>query len=41
MEFRTARFKPNPRCPICGVNPAITTLQDHEQGVCDLRRPHS
>ncbi len=37
MEFRTARFKRNPACPICGAHPTITGLQDYEQGVCDLR----
>ena len=39
MEFRTARFRRNPECPICGVRPTITKLQDHEQGTCDLRKP--
>ena len=39
MEFRTARFKRNPACPICGVHPTITELQDYEQGTCDLRQP--
>jgi molybdopterin-synthase adenylyltransferase len=40
MEFRTVGFKPNPKCPICGVNPTVLTLQDEEQGVCDLRGSH-
>ncbi len=39
MEFRTARFKRNPACPICGTHPTITELRDYEQGVCDLRKP--
>ena len=39
MEFRTARFKRNPKCPVCGTHPTITQLQDYEQGTCDLRRP--
>ena len=39
MEFRTARFKRNPECPICGMHPTITKLQDYEQGTCDLRQP--
>jgi molybdopterin/thiamine biosynthesis adenylyltransferase len=39
MEFRTARFKRNPECPLCGMHPTITKLQDYEQGTCDLREP--
>ncbi len=39
MEFRTARVKRNPACPICGAHPTITELQDCEQGTCDFRRP--
>jgi molybdopterin/thiamine biosynthesis adenylyltransferase len=39
MEFRTARFKRNPACPMCGAHPTIAELQDYEQGTCDLRRP--
>jgi len=39
MEFRTARFKRNPECPVCGVHPTIVELDDYEQGACDLRRP--
>ena len=38
MEFRTARFKHNPACPVCGAHPTITELQDYEQGTCDLRQ---
>ncbi len=40
MEFRTVQFKANPNCPICGSRPNIVTLEDHEQGVCDLRGQH-
>lgn len=39
MEFRAARFKRNSACPICGAHPAITELQDYEQGTCDWRPP--
>lgn len=38
MRFREAKFKRNPRCPICGENPTITELRDEEQPVCDLKR---
>jgi len=38
MEFRTACFKRNPECPICGTHPTITRLEDYEQPVCDLQR---
>ncbi len=37
LDFRKARFKRNPRCPICGENPTIHTLIDEEQAVCDLK----
>jgi molybdopterin/thiamine biosynthesis adenylyltransferase len=37
LDFRKARFKRNPRCPICGENPTIHTLIDEEQPVCDLK----
>ncbi len=37
LDFRKARFKRNPRCPICGENPTIHTLTDEEQPVCDLK----
>jgi adenylyltransferase/sulfurtransferase len=36
MNFRTVVISKNPECPICGVNPEITTLQDYEQPTCDL-----
>jgi molybdopterin/thiamine biosynthesis adenylyltransferase len=36
MDFRKVHFKRNLRCPICGENPAIITLVDEEQPVCDL-----
>jgi molybdopterin/thiamine biosynthesis adenylyltransferase len=39
MEFRTACFKRNPACPVCGERPTIAELQDYEQGTCDLRQP--
>ena len=28
MTFSTVDVEPNPRCPVCGKNPAITELQD-------------
>lgn len=37
MEFRTAHFKRNIACPVCGDNPTITELKDYEQPVCDIR----
>ena len=37
MTFRTANFKRNPRCPVCGDHPSITTLVDEEPPVCDLK----
>ncbi|MHB1462471.1 MAG: HesA/MoeB/ThiF family protein [Armatimonadota bacterium] len=40
MRFREAKFKRNPRCPLCGDNPTITELIDAEQAVCDLKAVH-
>jgi len=37
MKFREASFKRNPRCLLCGDNPAIKGLIDEEQPVCDLK----
>ena len=37
MRFREAKFKRNPRCPLCGENPTITELRDEEQVACDLK----
>ncbi len=37
MRFREARFKRNPKCPLCGENPTITELRDEEQVACDLK----
>ena len=37
MEFRTAAFKRNLKCPVCGDNPEITELVDYEQQACDLQ----
>ena len=28
MRFREAKFRRNPRCPLCGENPTITELRD-------------
>jgi molybdopterin/thiamine biosynthesis adenylyltransferase len=41
MDFRKLRLKANPRCPVCGEEPSITTLIDYEQAVCDLRDYHN
>ena len=38
MNFRTAKFKKNPKCAVCGENPTITELVEYEQPVCDLKR---
>ena len=38
MSFREVEISRNPRCPVCGENPSVTTLIDYEQGVCDLKR---
>jgi len=38
MSFREVEVKKNPRCPVCGENPTISTLVDYEQQVCDLKR---
>jgi molybdopterin-synthase adenylyltransferase len=37
MKVRVAKFKKNPKCPVCGDNPEITSLVDYEQAVCDIR----
>ncbi|MDR3284329.1 MAG: molybdopterin-synthase adenylyltransferase MoeB [Treponema sp.] len=41
MEFRKIPLAANSACPVCGKNPAITTLIDYEQAVCDLREYHN
>ncbi|MBF0217095.1 MAG: molybdopterin-synthase adenylyltransferase MoeB [Candidatus Omnitrophica bacterium] len=38
MDFRTVPLSRNPRCPLCGENPSIRELVDHEQPACDIRR---
>lgn len=37
MDFRTAVFKRNSKCLVCGDNPEVTELVDYEQRACDLR----
>ncbi len=37
MKFRSVIFRKNPNCPVCGINPAITALQDEQQPACGLR----
>jgi adenylyltransferase/sulfurtransferase len=36
MEYRAITVKRDKNCPICGQNPTITKLIDHDQPVCDL-----
>ncbi len=35
--FREIRIKRNPRCPLCGTDPTITTLVEHEQETCQIQ----
>lgn len=37
MEFRNIAFKRNPRCPICGEHPTITSLQTYDLPTCDIK----
>jgi molybdopterin/thiamine biosynthesis adenylyltransferase len=41
MEFRKVKIETDPGCQVCGKNPAITSLIDYEQAVCDLRAYHN
>ena len=34
--FDEVTVKRNPKCPICGENPVIKTLEDSEKAICDL-----
>ncbi|MFA3783528.1 ThiF family adenylyltransferase [Melioribacteraceae bacterium 4301-Me] len=36
-KFREIKLRKNPNCAVCGNNPSIKELQDHEQPVCDLK----
>ncbi len=36
MLFRKVEIRRNAQCPVCGDQPAITTLMDGERAVCDL-----
>jgi adenylyltransferase/sulfurtransferase len=38
MSFREVKIRRNPVCPVCGENPAITTLIDYEQRACEFKR---
>lgn len=38
MEFRTAKVKKNPNCPVCGINPYIKEVKDYEQPVCGIKQ---
>ncbi|MHB0998759.1 MAG: HesA/MoeB/ThiF family protein [Armatimonadota bacterium] len=37
MRFREAKFKRNPKCPLCGEHPSIIELTDEAQIACDIR----
>ncbi|MDP4210536.1 MAG: molybdopterin-synthase adenylyltransferase MoeB [Bacteroidota bacterium] len=37
MDFRTIKFRKNPKCPICGEHPTITALQTYELPTCELK----
>ncbi|MBI3948389.1 MAG: molybdopterin-synthase adenylyltransferase MoeB [Armatimonadetes bacterium] len=37
LRFREVKLRRNPRCPLCGENPTITTLVEADPVVCDLR----
>lgn len=37
--FREIRCKRNPHCPLCGEQPSITALFDHDPETCELRTP--
>ena len=37
--FREIKAKRNPKCILCGENPEITELFEHEQETCQLRTP--
>jgi len=37
MEFRKVPVRRDPACPVCSARPAITSLIDYEQAVCDLK----
>jgi molybdopterin/thiamine biosynthesis adenylyltransferase len=38
MDYRTVPLPRNPRCPLCGENPSIRELVDHDEPSCDIRR---
>jgi len=35
--FREIKIRRNPNCPLCGTNPTITELFDHEPESCELK----
>ena len=39
--FREIKTRRNPHCPLCGEDPTITELIDHEQEACALKVTHS
>jgi molybdopterin/thiamine biosynthesis adenylyltransferase len=38
MNFRTVKFKKNPKCQVCSAQPTITELIDYEMPVCELKK---
>lgn len=38
MSFQKIRINRNPRCPLCGTRPSITSLINEEQPACSLQR---
>ncbi len=40
MSFDTVRVRKNPKCPVCGEHPTITTLQDYD-AFCGLPSPEA
>jgi adenylyltransferase/sulfurtransferase len=39
--FMTVKRAPNPRCPLCGEHPVITSLEEHGEACADLRAPEA
>ena len=39
MQFRSVAVRHNPKCPVCGDHPTVTSLIDYAGPVCDIRGP--
>jgi len=37
MELRTARFKKDHHCPVCGDNPEIKEFQRYDLPTCEIK----